>query len=216
MMILFILILFFFKAGEYFDVTQKPVKSDLIVCLGGGSSKRIQKSIDLYNEGYSEQNFLVLVGDSNFHKEYIIKNYPETNYIVSLPYNNTAKEIQFIKKYMSEHHYKSVIIVSEPPHSRRIKVLTDLLSVKDDDKFSYLFVGSDVSWWHRNKYYQSPRALKFVFSETLKIVYVYLNYGLMEKLGIALNESEYLTLKKRFEAFKLRVVGFFEKVINDW
>ncbi len=127
--------------------------------------------------------------------------YPETRYIFSPYHNSTAKEIQFLKKYMAEHHYKSVIIVSDPPHTRRVKILTDLISVKNDEKFSYVFVGADVPWWHRDKYYQHPQAFKYVLIETPKTLYVYLNYGLMEKLGIALNESEYLALKKRFNMF---------------
>ena len=211
-----ILIILFFTAGEYFDITEKPIKSDLIVCLGGkGGPKRIQKSMDLYHQGYSEQK-LLLVGKSDTQKKYIMKYYPETKYIVSPQYNNTAKEIQFIKKHMVENHYKSVIIVSDPPHTKRIKILTDLISVENDENFSYVFISSGASWWDRNKYYQHPQALKFVFSETLKTLYVYFNYGLMEKLGISLNESEYLAVKKKFKVFRWHVVRFFETVINDW
>ena len=205
-------------AGEYFDITQKPIKSDLIICLGGSGSKRIQKSMDLYSKGYSEQKLLLLTGNPNIHKnkKYVMNYYPETRYIFSPHHNSTAKEIQFLKKYMVENHYKSVIIVSDPPHTRRIKILTDLISVENDEKFSYVFVSSGVSWWDRNKYYQHPKALKFVFSETLKILYAYFNYGLMEKLGISLNESEYLALKKRFKVFRSYIVSFFETMISDW
>lgn len=205
MIVLLVLVILFFTAGKYLDITQKPIKSDLIVCLGGGSSKKIQKSIDLYNEGYSKQKLLLLTGRPDTHKKYIMKHYPETRYIVSPHSNSTGQEIQFIKKYMVKHHYKSVIIVSAPPHSRRIKVLTDLISVKNDEKFSYVFVSSGVSWWHRNKYYQSPRALQFAFGEILKIPYTYLYYGLMKKVGITWNESEYLELKKKYNVFMWHV-----------
>ena len=204
-LLVLILVIIFFTAGKYLDITQKPIKSDLIICLGGGGSKRIQKSMDLYNEGYSEQKLLLLVGKSDTYKKYVMEYYPETRYIVSAHYNSTAKEIRFIKKYMAENHYKSVIIVSDPPHTRRIKILTDLISVKNDEKFSYVFVSSGVSWWHKNKYYQNPQAFYFAFSEILKIPYTYLYYGLMENLGITWNESEYLALKKRFNMFMWQV-----------
>ena len=201
----FILIIFFFVAGKYLDITRKPIKSDLIVCLGGGGSKRIQKSMNLYNKGYSEQKLLLLTGHPDTYKKYVKKYYPETKYIVSPRYNSTGQEIQFIKKYMAEHHYKSVMIVSAPYHTRRIKILTDLISVKNDEKFSYVFVSSGVSWWHRNKYYQNPRALKSALGEIVKIPYAYLYYGLMVKLGITWNESEYLALKKRYSVFMWHV-----------
>ena len=203
--LVFILIIYFFAAGKYLDITQNPIKSDLIVCLGGGGSKRIQKSMDLYNKGYSEQKLLLLTGKTDTYKKHVMKYYPETKYIVSPHYNSTGQEIQFIKNYMAEHHYKSVIIVSAPYHARRIKILTGLISVKNDENFSYVFVSSGLSLWHRNKYYQNPRALYFALGETLKIPYTYLYYGLIEKLGITWNESEYLALKKRYSIFMLQV-----------
>ena len=193
-----ILIIFFFTAGKYLDITHKPIKSDLIVCLGGGGSKRVQKTMNLYNKGYSKEKLLLLTGGTEAYKKYLMKHYPKIRYIVSPHYNSTGQEIQFIKKYMAEHHYKSVIIVSDPYHTRRIKILTDLISVKNDEKFSYVFVSSDVVWWHRNKYYQNPRALKSALGEILKIPYSYLYYGLIVKLGITWNESEYLELKRKY------------------
>jgi len=203
----FILIVLFFGAGKYLDITLKPIKSDLIVCLGGGGSNpwRIQKSMNLYNKGYSDQKLLLLTGNPDSYTKYVMKYYPKTKYIVSPHYHSTGQEIQFIKKYMAEHHYKSVIIVSDPYHSRRIKILTDLISVKHDEKFTYVFVSSGVSWWHRNKYYQNPRAIKAALGEILKIPYTYLYYGLLVKLGITWNESEYLALKRRYSVFMWHV-----------
>ncbi len=202
----FILIVLFFTAGEYLDITRKPIKSDLIVCLGGsGGSARIQKAINLYHKGYSEQKLLLLTGNPDTYKKYVMKYYPETRYIVSPHCDSTGQEIQFIKQYMAKHHYTSVIIISDPYHTRRIKILTDLISVKNDEKFTYVLVSSGVSWWHRNKYYQNPRALKSALGELLKIPYAYLYYGLMVKLGITWNESEYLALKKRYNVFMWHV-----------
>lgn len=199
----FIFIALFFFAGKYLDITNKPIKSDLIVCLGGNYSKnnRIHKSISLYNKGYSKEKLLLLTGQTDAYKKYVMKYYPETQYIVSPHYSSTGQEIQFLKQYMAEHHYKSVIIVSDPYHARRIKILTDLISVKNDEKFSYVFVSSGVSWWDRNKYYQTPRALQSALGEILKISYAYFYYGFLVKLGITLNESEYLELKSIYNVY---------------
>jgi len=43
----------FFSLGKWIDVTEKPVKADIIVCLGGGTSERVQKAVSLYAQGYS-------------------------------------------------------------------------------------------------------------------------------------------------------------------
>lgn len=211
MIVIFVLILIvlFFSAGKYLDITRKPIKSDLIVCLGGGSSKKIHKSRNLYSKGYSEQNLLLMTGGTNIHRKYVMKkHYPETKYIVSPHFNSTGQEIQFIKTYMAEHNYKSVILVSDPPHSRRIKILIDLISVNNDEKFTYVFVSSGVFWWKRNKYYQHPLALKFALGEILKIPYAYLYYGVIVKLGITWNESEYLALKKKYNLFMWHIWKF--------
>ena len=200
-----ILIIFFFNAGKYLDITRKPIKSDLIVCFGGGGSRRIQKSMNLYNKGYAKKKLLLLTGYQDSNKKYLIKHYPEARYIVGPHANSSGEEIRFIKTYMVEHHYKSVIIVSDPYHTRRIKILTDLISVKNDEKLSYVFVSSGISWWHRNKYYQNPRAIKSALGESLKIPYAYLYFGLIEKLGITWDESDYLALKKRYSIFMWHV-----------
>lgn len=200
-LVLLLLAILFFNVGRYTDVTQKSVKSDLIVCLGGGTPERIQKAITLYNEGYSTQNLLLLSGEPYANKNYILKHHPETRYVLNTNAKNTADEIRFVKKYMAKHHYWSAIIVTDPPHSRRIKVLTNLISVKNDEEFSYVFVGSDVAWWHRNKYYQNRKAFRFARNEILRIPYTYLYYGLLEKIGFKWSDSEYKVLKKKFGEF---------------
>ncbi len=203
-------IIFFFNTGKYLDVTQKPVKSDLIACMGGGDIERAQKSVWLYNEGYSKQNILIMTGNTDDYMAYIRKHAPKLELIQNPKIKNTADEVWFIKKYMAEHHYESVIIISDPPHTRRIKILTNLISVKGDEKFSYVFVGSVVAWWHRSKYYQNRSALHFALGEILKIPYTYVYYGLMVKLGIKWDESEYHTLKMRFNEFKKRLLSIVE------
>jgi len=212
MIILFLLlaIVLFFNVGNYIDVTEKPVKSDLIACMGGGDIERAQKSVWLYNQGYSKQNILIMTGNTDDYMAYIKKHAPKLKLVQNPKIKNTAGEVRYIKKYMVKHHYKSVIIVSDPPHTRRIKILTNLISVKGDKKFSYVFVGSGVTWWHRSRYYQNRAVLSFALGETLKITYTYFYYGLMERLGIKWDESEYLTLKKRFNEFKKGLLSIVE------
>ena len=199
---LFLLSVFvFLNLGKWLNITTQPVKTDLIVCLGGGTLERAQKSISLYNEGYSKQNLLLLPGEPYANRNYIRKHNPEIRYVLNPDAENTADEILFVKKYMAEHQYDKVIIVSDPPHTRRVKILTDLISVKNDEKFSYVFVSSDVSWWDRNKYYQNQKAFRFVWNEILRIPYTYVYYGLLEKIGFEWSDSEYKVLKKKFSEF---------------
>ena len=53
----------FLNYGKYLDVTSKPVVSDIIVCLGGGGNlERMKKAVDLYKNGYSQKNILIVTG----------------------------------------------------------------------------------------------------------------------------------------------------------
>lgn len=66
--------------------------------------------------------------------EYLRKNAPSI--FVAANKNsllNTAQEIRHAKQYMLTHHYKSAIIVSDPPVTRRVKMLTDIIKVKNDE-----------------------------------------------------------------------------------
>ena len=64
----------FLNLGKWLDVTQKPVNSDLVVCLGGGTIDRVKKSIELFEKGYA--NKFLLLGESWYNQPYIQKNYP--------------------------------------------------------------------------------------------------------------------------------------------
>jgi len=76
---------------------------------------------------------------------------------------------------MKTHKFKSAIIVTDPPHSRRVKVLTTLLSKKQDN-LNFRFVSSKVAWWNAEYYYTNERARKFVWHESLKTIASYFLY----------------------------------------
>jgi hypothetical protein len=47
--------------GRWLDATEKPVKSDIIVCLGGGTYHRIIRSKELLEAGYANRNSILMV-----------------------------------------------------------------------------------------------------------------------------------------------------------
>lgn len=71
--VLFLLVAFFYSLSVYLpkflDVTGEPVKSDLIVSLGGVNGGRIKKTLELYNQGYSKSGFILLTGIDDFDPE---------------------------------------------------------------------------------------------------------------------------------------------------
>lgn len=168
---LVVFIFLFLNLGKWVDVTEKPVKSDIVVCLGGGTIERVKKSIELLKEGYVRKNTFLLIGESWYNQPYLKKNYPNLAVIIEESPKNTKEEVLFIKKYMKAHRYKSALIVTDPPHSKRVKLLTSLLKIEGDKKMTFRVIGSDVKWWDATQYYKNERARSFVWHEVPKIIY---------------------------------------------
>lgn len=159
----------FLNLGKWIDVTEEPVKSDIIVCLGGGTIERVKKSIALLEEGNSEK--FLLIGESWYNQPYIKKNYPDIPIVIDESPKNTKEEVRFIKEYMKKYKYKSALIVTDPPHSGRVKLLTSLVSVEGDENMTFHLIASEVKWWDAEEYYKSKRARAAVLHEVMGMVY---------------------------------------------
>ncbi len=168
--------------GRFLDVTQEPVKSDIIVCLGGGTIERVQKSITLLEQGLADKK-LLLLGESWYNQPYIRKNHPDINMLIDESPKNTKEEVLFIKTYMKEHGYTSALIVTDSPHARRVRLLTSLLSTKGDEAMDFHLVSSGVKWWSAEHYYTNERAVSAAKNESLKLLYSVVAYGCLEKIG---------------------------------
>lgn len=166
--ILLLLALLFLNVGKWLDVTQKPVKSDVVICLGGGTIERVKKSIEMVEEGYA--NKMILLGESWYNQPYIKKNHPDIPVEIDETPKNTEEEVLFLKQYMQKRKYKSALIVTDPPHSARVKLLSSLISVEGDDTMTFRLIGSDVGWWNANEYYKNERARNAVKHEVMGIV----------------------------------------------
>lgn len=189
-------IFIFFNIGNILDVSEKPLTSDIIVCLGGGSKERIIKAAKLYTEGYSKKNILILTGDDRSKKrkeknlpdkriEYLQNNgFKSINILHNKNIKSTKEEIIYIKKILLKKNYTSVMIISDAPHTRRIKTLISILKIDKDKKLKFNLVASDNNWWNSDTYYTSKRAQTFVLDEILKLGYSYIAYGFFDKLNL--------------------------------
>lgn len=179
-MIIFLLIfivLITFNLGKILNTTQKPILSDIVVCLGGGTINRVKKSLSLIDEYFVKSNKLLLIGESWYNQPYIKKNAPYLDLIVDETPKNTIEEIIAIKKYMIKNDFKSALIVTDPAHSARVNMLFSLLQVKDDDNLKITLINSGVSWWKEEKYYLDKKSRDAVIHETIGILYSILFYN---------------------------------------
>ena len=191
MKLLFILISFlvlfiysFFNLGYFLDVTQSPIKSDLIVCLGGGDhKKRVEKTVELQKENYLKSNTIIFTGVKKL-KDIEKKLDENINIIIDPTLTNTAQEVKYIKEYMLEHDLSSVLIVADPTQSRRISILKEVFKVKNDENLSFKIVSNDSKIWDSKYYYKNNTTRRYAFSEVLKTVYNVFIYKLINDLGL--------------------------------
>ncbi len=173
--------------GKFLDISEQPKKADIIVSVGGDrTGYRIKKAYSLYAKNYSKSNKILINPKYDFHAfEYLTEKNISRKNIVSIDNApNTMSEIRFTKRYMLENGFKRVIIVSDPPHLRRIRLLADGIAGYKSSGIECIVVGSSPPWWNKREYYKNGFALAFAISEMIKIPFNFIKYGILEKLGL--------------------------------
>lgn len=192
-----ILATLFFRLGELLDISGKPERSDLIVSLGGDRDyDHVRKALELFENQFSSSGYIMI---NNFDylerggykdpyktpsSRYLLERGVERRKILFMKNAaNTMGELRFVKKYLLDHGMRSVIIVSSPPHLRRIRFLASLNGFEESG-IRLRVVGSDARWWQKNGWYRNRIARAFVFSELVKFPVNYIKYAILEPLGL--------------------------------
>ena len=124
---------------------------------------------------------MILLGESYDTKEYLKSTYPQTPIAQHHVPKNTKEEVSYIKKYMLKQGYKTALVVTDPPHSRRVGVLDTILGAEGD--VTLRMVSSEVKWWEAKSYYNDKHSGETALYETMGILYSILCYGIVEKVG---------------------------------
>lgn len=206
LIIIFITYLFL-NLGKILDVSEEPIKSDIIVSLGGGDIERLKKSLELYEKDFSSKRILILTGDERSKKDkernlddkrikYLKENdLNSINFLLKKELTSTIEEVIFIKEYLIKNNYSSVVIVSDPPHSKRIKYLFKKIKISNDESLIFNIVKADAKWWDKESYYLNKRAKTFAFTEIPKLLYSYFMYGFLDFFGVQSSFEKYINPK---------------------
>ncbi len=177
--------------GHLVDAGEKPVESDLIVALGGGDGRRIKEALRLYEEGYSKSGKILYTGrdivnpalkpPSSFSKRaFLLRHGLPPGKILYVPRGvifNTAEELFFIRDYMLRHGYKSVLIVSSPEHTGRIRLLGRWIAGFGKSGLTLHTASFPKPQWHRGTYFLYPQNRSAAFLELEKMLYNLLKYS---------------------------------------
>ncbi|MEI6267761.1 MAG: YdcF family protein [Methylococcaceae bacterium] len=184
--LLLLIAIVFLNLGHWLSApANEPAKADLIVTLGGGIGERDQMAVDLYKAGYAKKILLTGMGgviDSGkgFYLSprslFLLKQgVPAEALLFDGLSVNTHQESLNIAALLNAHHWHSALVVSDPPHLRRLDFC--LSPVFKKAGLSYRLIASTVPTWQTDRWWQDERWRQFCLSEAVKLVFYAVVYG---------------------------------------
>lgn len=175
--------------GNILDLTSDRIhKSDIIVVLGGGRDERIKVGLELYKNNYSITNKIVFTGNNKYYirntKDFYIKEgiYKDNIEVID-SVSNTMEEIKALNSFLKKSNLNSVLFVTHPTHTLRIKLLANYFSNYKKENIKITFASADhTGVWNKNLYFLEPESVKLVILEFGKIIYNFIKYSIYKLL----------------------------------
>ncbi len=177
----------FLNLGKFLDDHDPYQKAEIIVSLGGDhTGDRIKRAYELYRNGYSQSGKIIINPPFDAHAvKYLTEHNVTGEHIVFMSHaTNTVTELRFVKNFLLNHHMHKVIIVSDPPHLRRIRFLANSIEKFPKYGLQCTLIGSSPLWWNTDHWYRQGYALAFAFSEIVKFPIDYVKYAILERYGL--------------------------------
>lgn len=177
--------IFFLKAGSFLSsVPINPSPADLIVLLSGDAGARSLQGVALYKRGYGKRILLTGLEDGETSTQQIYLNWrmqflissgiSKDNILFEARSNNSWQEAQNTFVLMKQNRWRSVIVVSDPPHLRRLRWVWG--RIFKGSGIEVQFSASRPSWWDEKRWWSNEHSFKFVIMEYLKLFYYFIKY----------------------------------------
>jgi uncharacterized SAM-binding protein YcdF (DUF218 family) len=170
----------FFQVGYLLESpAQQPEKADIIVPLGGGSSSRVHKAAELYEQGFAPNVLLTDIrgGDANgsshssdWRIRFLLEHGVQDNMLTfdALSTNSWEEAVNTLH-LMRERNWMRVLVVSDPPHLRRLDWAWD--KVFEGSGKEYRLIASSLEDWDPGRWWQDENSARFVVMEVTKLAY---------------------------------------------
>jgi uncharacterized SAM-binding protein YcdF (DUF218 family) len=168
----------FLHAGDFLEApAQAPVPADLIVSLGGDGGQRAQKAIDLYRAGFGS-HVLITGMYALTAREYSAEwrarmmraqGVPAKALLYDASAVNSWEEAVYTLHLMRRHGWDRVVVVSDPPHLRRLEWTWSRVFEGSGKKF--VLVASNMRDWDADSWWKERRSAQFVAREFVKLAY---------------------------------------------
>jgi uncharacterized SAM-binding protein YcdF (DUF218 family) len=162
-----------------------PAPADAIAVLGGDDGHRVLKGIALWRAGLAPN--VVLTGiegapaetrEAYFNwraRKFLDAGVAEDALVFDDQATNSFEEAAAVLALMKQHGWRQVLVVSDPPHMRRLGWTWDRVFAGSGLSFS--LVASEPNWWDADHWWRSEKAGQFVLTEVVKMGYYLVKYG---------------------------------------
>ena len=168
------------QVGYFLEApSQQPEKADLIVPLGGGSSNRVYKAAELYEQGLAPNVLLIGAGghdantrphSSDWRIRFLLEHgVPDNMLVFDATSTSSWEEAVNTLRLMRERHWLRVLVVSDPPHLRRLAWAWG--KVFEGSGKEYRLIVAPLESWDPGRWWQNISSARYVVLETNKLAY---------------------------------------------
>jgi len=166
-------------AGAYLIVADELVPVRAIVVLSGGTEPRMREALKLYEEGYGAIIILTETGGKlgetdqlySFDMRIQLMNngVPSGNILITdMQVGSTIDEARAVWEILTTQHYPSAIIVTDPYHTRRTRMV--FREAFSDSPIDIYIRPVGSSWYNSRTWFLSTKGWQFTILEYVKLI----------------------------------------------
>ena len=162
--------------------SQEAVRADAAFVLGGDGGERVVRAAELQRDGLA--GTFVLTGADEMAGE-VLPAYlywraavlvragvPEAAIVLDSASANSEEEAAFGMRLAKARGWKRVLVVSDPPHMRRLGIIWG--QAFEGSGVEFVLVAARSRWWEPERWWRSRRSAQYVIMEYIKLAYTLL------------------------------------------
>jgi uncharacterized SAM-binding protein YcdF (DUF218 family) len=172
-------------AGRFLAApAEAPARADLVVALGGDGGSRVQTAADLYVQGLAPRVLLTGIdqGDAAVRPRFlewraallVERGVPVSALLFDEVSANSWQEAGSVRALMLREGWTRVIVVSDPPHQRRLSWVWS--RTFRESGLEYSLVAAGMPGWDARNWWRDERSAQFVLMELIKLAYYVFRY----------------------------------------
>lgn len=170
----------FVNAASFLEwPARAPTRADAIFVLGGDAGDRVVRAAELHRDGLASVFVLTGMEDGVDETRLAYLNWrvhvlaaagvPEDAIVLDSTSSNSEEEAAFGLRLAKARGWKRVMVVSDPPHMRRLQLLWERAFAGSGIEF--VLVASRPRWWLPGRWWGSRKSAQFVVQEYIKLAY---------------------------------------------